>query len=239
MMEKSNIGANAAKLAGLLTDLLQKFRKGLITLSHIEWFNNLSKEKRDRFLGLKRDVSGCFKKLNSYLIDEWYSKDTPLKDSKDGENLLEYSMKKDGYKNKIIDLSREFKDVNFANPSYKFDRHGKYVLKLFQIEKPVTPEECIDFLKSQNAILTGAQGLVRAWEETFREKGVYLPSWQWFVSLDEKSHLWEDEDGYARVPFLYIDFHAMCISDGYVVLRRFEDIIGSDTVLICWSEVGV
>jgi len=47
-----NIGAEAAKLAGLQIDTLQKVRRGQITPEHWEWFNNLSKKKRDEFCGL-------------------------------------------------------------------------------------------------------------------------------------------------------------------------------------------
>ena len=43
------IGADAAKLAGLQIDLLQKVRSGQVTLAQLEWFNNLTKEARDLF----------------------------------------------------------------------------------------------------------------------------------------------------------------------------------------------
>ena len=38
------IGADAAKLAGLQIDLLQKIRSGQVTLDHLEWFSKLRKE---------------------------------------------------------------------------------------------------------------------------------------------------------------------------------------------------
>lgn len=43
------IGADAAKLAGLQIDLLQKIRSEQVTLNHLEWFNKLTREERDRF----------------------------------------------------------------------------------------------------------------------------------------------------------------------------------------------
>ena len=43
------IGADAAKLAGLQIDLLQKIRSEQVTMAHLEWFNNLTKEERDLF----------------------------------------------------------------------------------------------------------------------------------------------------------------------------------------------
>ena len=43
----AGIGADAAKLAGLQIDLLQKMRSGQITPEHLEWFNKLNKGERD------------------------------------------------------------------------------------------------------------------------------------------------------------------------------------------------
>lgn len=45
------IGADAAKLAGLQVDTLQKVRSGHVTLAHWEWFNLLTKKERDRLCG--------------------------------------------------------------------------------------------------------------------------------------------------------------------------------------------
>jgi hypothetical protein len=45
------IGADAAKLAGLQVDTLQKVRSGQITLEQWEWFNLLTKEARDALSG--------------------------------------------------------------------------------------------------------------------------------------------------------------------------------------------
>jgi len=44
---ETSVGADAVKLAGLQIDLLQKIRKGQVSLGHLEWFNNLTKEDRD------------------------------------------------------------------------------------------------------------------------------------------------------------------------------------------------
>ncbi|MEK7580163.1 MAG: DUF5701 family protein [Patescibacteria group bacterium] len=48
------IGADAAKLAGLQIDTLQKARDGQITLKHWEWFNKLTKTERDRLSGVSK-----------------------------------------------------------------------------------------------------------------------------------------------------------------------------------------
>lgn len=45
------IEADTAKLAGLQIDMLQKMRQGQMTMDHLEWFNNLSKQQRDMLSG--------------------------------------------------------------------------------------------------------------------------------------------------------------------------------------------
>lgn len=56
-MSITTIGADAAKLAGLQIDTLQKVRAGQITLDHWEWFNGLTKDERDVFLGAPAELT--------------------------------------------------------------------------------------------------------------------------------------------------------------------------------------
>lgn len=49
-MVNTLIGADAAKLAGLQIDLLQKVRQGHITLGHLEWFTNQSEDTIDSLM---------------------------------------------------------------------------------------------------------------------------------------------------------------------------------------------
>jgi len=57
---ETTIGADAVKLAGLQVDLLQKIRNGQITLDHMEWFNSLTKVRRDQLV-LSGEVNPDFK----------------------------------------------------------------------------------------------------------------------------------------------------------------------------------
>ena len=52
-MDKT-VDADAAKLAGLQIDLLQKFRAGHLTDPQIEWFLGLSRQERDRLESYRR-----------------------------------------------------------------------------------------------------------------------------------------------------------------------------------------
>ncbi len=49
-----NIGVDVAKLASLQTDQLKKLQSGQMTIEHIEWFNNLSKNRRNRYVTNKK-----------------------------------------------------------------------------------------------------------------------------------------------------------------------------------------
>jgi len=55
---------NSAKLAGLQIDMLQKYKAGHVTLSHLEWFNNLKKSERDALLVGKKPKSDILRLLS-------------------------------------------------------------------------------------------------------------------------------------------------------------------------------
>lgn len=55
-----NIEVDAAKLAGLQIDMLQKLRDGQMTIKQMEWFNNLSNDERDYLLEKR------FEKINLF-----------------------------------------------------------------------------------------------------------------------------------------------------------------------------
>jgi len=48
MGKRCHIGVDAAKLAGLQIDMLQKLRNGQMTIEQLEWFNHLSQEEREQ-----------------------------------------------------------------------------------------------------------------------------------------------------------------------------------------------
>ena len=89
-------------------------------------------------------------------------------------------------------------DENFVNATTRLVAGQKLQVKVFQIVKRADSEECLTFLKSQNAIFTGAQGASLAYDLA----GKQLPIGKWSVSFDEKEALWKDSDGGRRVPCL-------------------------------------
>ena len=90
-------------------------------------------------------------------------------------------------------------DKNYAKATTKLEPGRKLKVKVFQIKERVTSDDCLTQLRSQKAILVGAQGASLAYEQKKDE----LPVDRWSVSFDEKDALWEDGDGRHRVPHVY------------------------------------
>jgi hypothetical protein len=110
-------------------------------------------------------------------------------------------------------FNSEITDKNLK-PSNKLIPDKKYQVKIWNILKKVSSDECLDFLKEQKVILTGAQGLSLVFQEA-KDK---LPIGKWSYSYDEKDKLWKDVYGYLRVP------NILRFSDGvfYFHLYYFE-----------------
>ncbi|MCC7004879.1 hypothetical protein IT397_03110 [Candidatus Nomurabacteria bacterium] len=119
-------------------------------------------------------------------------------------------------------------DKNYAKATTKLVPGRKFKVKVFQITKRVSSEDCLAFLKSQKAVLVGAQGATLAYEQG-KDK---LPMSRWSVSFDEKDTLWLDADGYRRVPFVYRH------SDGdfYLDLGYFVDDWYGAYCLLCFCD---
>jgi len=60
-----------------------------------------------------------------------------------------------------------------------------YTVKIFEINRRVTSKDCLDFLKTQKAMLVGPWGLSLLWEcQDQKEK---FPITGWMISFDEKN----------------------------------------------------
>jgi len=191
---KEFIGAEAAKLAGLLVDALQKMRDGQMVLGHLEWFNNLTKDERDRFMAGEKPVSkptspekfGLFVDLGIITVPDGYVHNTRLA-SFEKENRKKFY----GYNDAIT-------DKNFGKATTKLVPGRKFRVRVFKqiVDGETTSEERLAFLKTQNAILVGAQGA----SLVFEQKREDLPKGFWYCSFDKKKALWKDAGGDHRVP---------------------------------------
>ncbi len=126
-------------------------------------------------------------------------------------------------------FNSDITDANFAKATNQLAAGKTYQVKIFAINKSVTSEECLALLKSQQAILVGAQGLSIIWELKKEE----FPTSKWTVSFDEKKALWQDDDGYRRVP----DIYGYSDGDWYFYLSYFESNWHSDYCLLCVCDI--
>lgn len=98
-------------------------------------------------------------------------------------------------------------DENFSRVSAKLKPGEAYKVRIYSIlpgknnSLMVTSVECLEFLKSQGAILTGAQGLSLA----YRFNSDKFPERRWVMSFDEKDALWKNERGEAQLPVIFKD----------------------------------
>jgi hypothetical protein len=108
-------------------------------------------------------------------------------------------------------------DTNYANATTKLVPGRRFLVRVFQIKERVSSDDCLGLLKSQKAVLVGAQGASLAYEQD-KDK---LPVNRWSVSFDEKKALWTDAGGYRRVPCVYrlsggaFEFRLGSVEDGW------------------------
>lgn len=198
------IDADAAKLAGLQIDMLQKVRNGQITFDQWERFNNLSPNDREmRFGDIKLkskpevpsepiEKFALLADLGTITVPDNYVHSTQLESFRKNNGKMFYS-----YDDNIT-------DQNFSKATVQLTPGRKLHVRAFKqiVHGRTTSEERMEFLAKQNAVHTGAQGL----SLVFEKKRDQLPKGFWYASFDEREALWKDADGYRRVP--YVDVHS-------------------------------
>lgn len=131
---------------------------------------------------------------------------------------------------KFCNYNRNVTDGNFSNPSHVLVPGKKYNIRAFkQIVGETTSEERLAYLKKQNAVLVGAQGLTMV----FEKKSNKLPKNFHYYSFDEKDRLWEVTYDYHKVPCL-----AACLNGDFkLYLGDFKNSWGGHHVLLCFLDI--
>lgn len=132
------------------------------------------------------------------------------------------------HKKEFYYYNDDITDKNFAKATTKLEPGRKFKVKVFQIKNTVTSTACMDLLKSQNAVLVGAQGASLAYEL----KKDQLPKGKWSVSFDEKEALWKDASGHHRVPLV----GATSDGDFRFNLGNFEYVWVDGHCLLCFCD---
>jgi len=217
MMDKTSIGAEAAKLAGLHMDCNQKIKKGQMSLPEYECFLNLTQKQRQQALSpFMPDPR--FKLANAFniVVPKGYDHATRLTDfaAAHGSEFNYYNS--------------DITDKHFNKATTKLVPGRKFKVKVFNITETVTSEDCLNFLYSQKAVLAGAQGASLVYELAKNK----LPKSRWSVSFDEKEALWIDSDGSYRVPS--VDRYS--VGDFIFFLGPFEDAWADRDCLLCFCD---
>ena len=111
----------------------------------------------------------------------------------------------------------DINDQNFGHATTKLVPGQKLQVNVFQIKKTVTSEECLEYLRSQKAILVGAHGISLAWEQ----KKERMPLRQELLSFDKKKVLRKGPYGQRGVPYMefapagYLDFRLGCFESNW------------------------
>jgi hypothetical protein len=184
------IDAGTAKLAGLQIDMLQKIRNGQMTISHVEWFNNLTLVQRDMLSGadLTKLDDTRFELINAFevMVPADYVHVTQL-----GTFRAAHQSEKN---KEFYHYNPDLTDANFTKTPALVPGK-KFLVKAFQIKGVVTSEDCLTQLRRVKATLTGAQGASLAYEQA-KDK---LPISRGSLSFDEKDNL-PFVGGYHGVP---------------------------------------
>ena len=101
------------------------------------------------------------------------------------------------HKNKFSTFNNEITDSNYSG-IFDVLSPGIYKAMFLKVQKPVTYNYCINFLKAQNCILGGVQALTLVWS-TY--KFVFIQNGRYF-SLSEKDSLWKDDNNIPRIPYV-------------------------------------
>jgi len=92
-----------------------------------------------------------------------------------------------------------FNGKNFSVTSYSLQPGVTYLVKIYRIaSESVKTVECLNFLKEQGAILTGAQGLCLLYD---LKPKLFKPM-RHYVSYDKKDNLWKDSLNHSYLPMI-------------------------------------
>jgi len=215
------IGAETARLAGLLTDFSQKLRAGQITLDQIEWYLNKTSAERD---WLSSGASASEDKGPFVLI---HTVPLTVPENFVHERQLRSFFKAYSGQFSFAFANQALTDKNFSKATQRLVPGKTYLVKFFGITRRVTSDDCLGLYKAHNGILTGAQGLTLAYQEI---RGSF-PVGKWTASFDEKNALLLS-DGSHRVPYV-----SRCSSDAFELnLGDFERDWGDGSCVLVFCD---
>lgn len=153
-------------------------------------------------------------------------------DNYDHEHQLALFLKESRAKNKFYDFNdynNNITDANFAKVTNKLIPGKTYTANIFQVNESMSPEDNLSFLKSQSAILVGAQGLSLVEQLKANE----LPVDRRIFSFDEYDALFGDVFYGHMVPYIIRS------SDNYLIFdyKPFRESLGGVERFLCVCDL--
>lgn len=121
-------------------------------------------------------------------------------------------------------------DDHFSKVSHHLVPGETCLIKIFGLNQKLKTNECMAFLRSQNVLFVGAQGL-----SLLRElRPEIFPRVKWMVSLDEYVSLW-NEPGGSQPP--HVPMMGVSESGSWIFqLSTYSNDWGSDSCLLCFCR---
>lgn len=224
------IGADSARVAGLLIDLLQKLRSGQVSVDHLWRFLNLSWHDRENRFGEreKQVVTDVLvgKSIRFSMICDLGILTVP--EDYVHERGIEDFLRK--HRKNLYYHNSEISDENFPNPACVLTPGDRFHVRVFKPAVGVAnSEECLSFLREQNAVYVGMQGS----SLVFDQKRDLLPRGMQYASFSESDRLWGDPSSHRMVPTL------LCRLDGGFALGlgSFEIVWSRNDAFFCFCKI--
>ncbi|OHA81110.1 MAG: hypothetical protein A2675_00825 [Candidatus Yonathbacteria bacterium RIFCSPHIGHO2_01_FULL_51_10] len=214
------IDADAATLAGLQIDLLQKIRAGHITPAHLAWFNGLTKKARDELALTK--VAQAIKNIlefvgtvvisatGTFVAREKFVVDTSRE-----------------AKVKIRSLGPNFKNWFLAGEGVVEDQIGEQVLGIARLRKPSADTPIIAELGGRELATTGLTQVYSYMEQQKAEGVFYVP--QAVIKLEGNRFSYTNKAGETITEEVANPEHLFEMNGKWYVLRA---------VNVYWYDVG-
>lgn len=186
-----------------LASLLELAKKWLIdwVVDRKKLLDMLHQIRKEDLMGLISGTHEIKAKQQSTVVDEKFALFVDLgvvtvpDDYVHGKELASLNRKEFHY------FNPDATDTNFSSPTRVLKPGDKLRVRVFKqsVSGSTTSVERMDFLKRQNAVFTGAQGV----SLVYKQKREELPKGYWHCSFDEKGRLWKDTGGDHRVPIVH------------------------------------
>jgi len=226
-------------ITGMITSGQDKQLKRVISDGLDKIIKNLTKAQAEQLLKvgnlLQDDLARSFRKRS--IVDKRFGADllkgkgtfTVPADYNHDTQIDDFGVKTKDLKSTYY-YNPNLTSKNFAGASNKLVPGKTYAIKMFWLlGDRISSKDCLAFLKENNAILVGAQGLTAL----HTDQPEIFPIGKYTVSFDEKEALLKDADGYHRVP----DVGRESDGDRKFRLGYFANSWYSVNVLVCFCDL--